>query len=146
VQPGSGEHQAFAASSDVNDGADHELLTAYAVRRPDGKWSVMAVNRDQQNAHRVRIAFEAPDQKRNFAGQVEISTFGSAQYQWHPAQTRFMAHAENSGERAIVPTTRGWADPDGPIVHTELTAEKDTMFDLPAASVVVIRGNVASAK
>ena len=146
VQPGSGEHQVFAASSDVNDGADHELLTAYAVRRPDGKWSVMAVNRDQQNAHRVRIAFEAPDQKRNFAGQVEISTFGSAQYQWHPAQTRFMAHAENSGERAIVPTTRGWADPDGPIVHTELTAEKDTMFDLPAASVVVIRGNVASAK
>ncbi|MGB6331229.1 MAG: discoidin domain-containing protein, partial [Candidatus Sulfotelmatobacter sp.] len=58
AQPAGGEHQVFAAKSDVEDGAGHELVTAYAVKRPDGKWAVMAVNRDQQNAHRVRIAFE----------------------------------------------------------------------------------------
>ena len=99
AQPGSGEHQVFAASSDVNDGAGHELVTAYAVRRPDGSWAVMAVNRDQQNAHRVRISFEEPGEKQSaFAGPVEVSTFGSGQYLWHPAQTRFMAHAEESGE------------------------------------------------
>jgi F5/8 type C domain-containing protein len=147
VQPGSGEHQVFTASSDVNDGADHDLVTAYAVKRPDGKWALMAVNRDQQNAHRVRVAFSGPDNKEsNFAGPVELSTFGSAQYQWHPAQTRFMAHAENSGERTIMPTTKGGADPDGPIARTQLTAGRDTMYELPAASVVVIRGNIASAK
>lgn len=142
VQPGSGEHQVFAASSDVNDGAGHELVTAYAVMRPDGSWAVMAVNRDQQNAHRVRITFEGPGEKQSaFAGPVEVSTFGSGQYLWHPAQTRFMAHAEESGNPTIVPTTKGWADPDGPIVQSKLTAEKDTLYDLPAASVVVIRGN-----
>jgi hypothetical protein len=147
VQRGGGEHQVFTASSDVNDGADHDLVMAYAVRRPDGKLALMAVNRDQENAHRVRITFDGPNGKEsNFAGPAEISTFGSAQYQWHPAQTRFMAHAENSGERTIVPTTKGWADPDGPIVHSTLTAEKDTVFELPAASVVVIRGNISSAK
>ena len=147
VQSAGGEHQVFAAKSDVLDGAGHELVTAYAVKRPDGKWSVMAVNRDQQNAHKVRIALNgAADNKSGFAGPVEISTFGSAQYQWHPPQTRFMAHAEKSGERTIVPTTKGWADPDGPIVHTKMTAGKDTMYDLPAASVVVIRGTVARAK
>jgi hypothetical protein len=146
VQPGSGEHEVFTASSDVNDGADHDLVTAYAVKRPDGRWAMMAVNRDQESAHRVRIKFEGAEKESGFAGPVEISTFGSAQYQWHPAQTRFMAHAENSGERTIVPTTKGWADPDGPIAHTKLAAEKDTMYDLPAASVVVIRGNVASTK
>jgi len=147
VQPGGSVHQVFAAKSDVQDGADHELVTAYAVKRPDGKWAVMAVNRDQQNSHRVRIVFdESPDKTAAFAGAVEISTFGSAQYQWHPAQTRFMAHAENSGERTIVPTTKGWADPDGPIVHTTQQAAKDTMFDLPAASVVVIRGSVSGTK
>ncbi|MGC2770406.1 MAG: discoidin domain-containing protein, partial [Candidatus Sulfotelmatobacter sp.] len=58
AQPAGGEHQVFAAKSDMEDGAGHELVTAYAVKRPDGKWAVMAVNRDQQNAHRVRIAFE----------------------------------------------------------------------------------------
>jgi hypothetical protein len=134
----------FAAKSDVQDGAGHELVTAYAVRRPDGTWAVMAVNRDQQNAHRVRLSFDGPDKDGSFAGPVEISSFGSAQYQWHPAQTRFMAHAESGAEHTIVATSKGWADPDGPIVHTELKAAKDTMYELPAASVTVIRGTVAS--
>jgi hypothetical protein len=147
TQPGGSEHQVFAAKSDVQDGAGHELVTAYAVKRPDGKWAVMAVNRDQQNSHRVRIAFEGPADKENsFAGSVEVSTFGSAQYQWHPAQMRFMAHAENAAQPTIVATTRGSAEPDGPILHTKLTGEKGTMYELPPASVVVIRGNVASAK
>jgi hypothetical protein len=147
VQPAGGEHQVFSAKSDVGDGAGHELVTAYALKRPDGSWAVMAVNRDQQNAHRVRIAFKGlADKKSSFAGEVEVSTFGSAQYQWHPPQMRFMAHAEKSGERTIVPTTTGWADPDGPIVRSTRSAEKDTMYDLPAASVVVIRGGVSEAK
>src|SRR6266436_5468246 len=125
VQRNGGEHQVFAAKSDVQDGAGHDLVTAYAVKRPDGKWSVMAVNRDQQNAHKIRIAFDRAGDKNAFAGPVEISIFGSAQYQWHPAQTRFMAHAENSGERTIVATTRGAAEPDGPIAHTKVNGEKD---------------------
>lgn len=142
VQPGSGEHQVFSASSDVSDGAGHDLVTAYAVKRPDGSWAVMAVNRDQENAHRVRITFEGPgDKESNFSGTIETSTFGSGQYQWHPGQTRFMSHAEESGKPTVVITTKGFADPDGPIVHTKLTAAKDTLYDLPAASVVVIRGN-----
>ena len=142
VQPDGGEHQVFPAKGDLQDGAGHDLVTAYALRRPDGKWSVMVVNRDQENGHKVRISFSRVGEKNGFVGAVEVSTFGSAQYQWHPAQTRFMAHAENSGGRTIVPTTKGWADPDGPIVHSKLTAAKDSPYDLPAASVVVIRGNV----
>ncbi len=139
-----GEHQVFSAASDVNDGSGHALVTAYAVKRPDGQWSVMAVNRDQLNPHRVRIKFqESSNQDSAFAGAVEISNFGSGQYQWHPAQTRFMAHAEISGKPTIVTTTQGWADPDGPITHSQVSGAKDTVYELPAASVTVIRGNVA---
>ncbi len=144
VQADGGEHQVFAAKSDVTDGAGHELVTAYGVKRPDGEWAVMAVNRDQQNGHRVQIGFESsPGQSTSFSGSVEISTFGSGQYQWHPAQTRFMAHAEISGKATIVTTSQGWADPDGPIIHSKMTVGKSTMFELPAASVVVIRGKIA---
>jgi hypothetical protein len=143
VQPGSGEHQVFSASSDVKDGADHDLVTAYSVRRPDGTFAVMAVNRDQANAHRVRIGFAGRNgEESGFSGAVETSTFGSGQYQWHPPQMRFMAHAEESGKATIVATTKGWADPDGPIAHGKLNATADTFYDLPAASVVVIRGKV----
>ena len=146
VQPEGGEHQTYPAASDVDDGAGHQLVTGYAVKRPDGKWSIMAVNRDQQNAHRVSITFAGPRGKASsFDGPVEMATFGSAQYQWHSAQTRFMAHAENSGKPTIVTTTQGWADPDGPIVYSKLTAGKETVYELPAASVVVIRGSLGGA-
>jgi hypothetical protein len=143
VEPGAEEHPVFAANSDIQDGAGHQLVTAYAVKRPDGKWAVMAVNRDQQNPHRVRIRFDgAAGKGTSFEGAVEVSTFGSAQYQWRPAQTRFMAHAEISGKPTIVATSKGLADPDGPIVRTTQNAAKDATYDLPAASVVVIRGKI----
>jgi len=99
------------------------------------------VNRDQQTAHKVRIAFEGQS-TGGFAGPVEILTFGTAQYQWHPAATRFMAHAEKAGERTIVATTKGWADPDGPIARSKQNAGRDTLYELPAASVTVIRGKL----
>jgi hypothetical protein len=144
VQPGSGEHRVFPAKSDVDDGAGHALVTAYAVKRPDGQWSVMAVNRDQENAHRVRISFhdQTAQEANVFSGSVEISTFGREQYQWHPAETVFMAHAEHSGESSVVVLTNGTADPDGPVRHSRQTAGKDAWYDLPAASVVVIRGKL----
>lgn len=145
VQPGNGEHMTFPAQSDVTDGAGHELVTAYAVRRPDGQWSLMVVNRDQENAHSVRIAFRGQGKVSSpstFSGPVEISVFGKEQYQWHPGTTRFMAHSEHAGERSVVANTKGMADPDGPIVHRKQDAGKDTAFDVPAASVVVIRGKI----
>jgi len=146
VQPDGGEHEVFSAKGDLDDGAGHELVTAYATKRPDGQWSVMLVNRDQENAHRVKVAFQGrEDSAKSFAGPVEISTFGSPQYQWHPAQTRFMAHAEKPAiEHTVVTTSKGWADPDGPIVHAKQPAGKDTLYDLPAASVVVVRGKLAT--
>ena len=40
--------------------------------------------------------------------------------------------------------TSGKADPDGPIVRSKQNASKDTIYDLPAASVVVMRGGIAA--
>ncbi len=145
VQPAGGAHQVYAAKSDLEDGAGHDLVTAYAVKRPDGKWSLMLVNRDQETAHRVRVAFRGESaHEESFAGPVDVANFGSAQYQWHPSHTRFEAHAEHAAERTVVAYTKGWADPDGPIARTKLTAGKDTLYEVPAASVVVIRGAVGS--
>ncbi len=144
VQPGTGTHEMFSAQSDVEDGAGHSLVTAYALKRPDGQWAVMLVNRDQQNAHPVRISFDddVADRAAWLAGPVSVSIFGSGQYAWNPAKTRFVQHAENSAERAIVVTSEGNADPDGPIVHSQIQAGNATAYDVPAASVVVVRGKI----
>jgi len=128
VQPGAGRHRVFPAASDVLDNASHILVTAYALQRPDGQWSLLVINKDQENDHRVRIAFDdgvrgAP---RGFSGATTIVSFGSAQYRWHANGTE------------------GLADPDGPATRTSVEASPDTWFDLPAASISVIRGTLAT--
>ncbi|HKD01612.1 MAG TPA: discoidin domain-containing protein [Terriglobales bacterium] len=144
VQANGGEHQVFAAHSDLSDGAGHALVTAYVLRRTDGQWAVMAVNRDQETAHKVRIVFHRADgAETGFSGAVETATFGSGQYRWIPPQTRFMAHAEQAAKKTIVIETNGKADPDGPVVRRQINVTPDMGYDLPAASVVVIRGRLA---
>ncbi len=106
------------------------LVTAYPLLRPDGQWSVMLVNKDQENSHAIRIAFhdDKADADSFFTGPVSLISFGSEQYQWHP---------EANG---------GKADPDGPAVRSTVTAVADTEFILPKASVTVLRGKIAAKK
>jgi len=144
VAPGGEQHDVYPARDDIDDGAGHALVTAYALKRPDGQWSLLVVNRDQQNAHRVRIEFhnQSSGESDSFFGPVETSTFGKGQYQWHPGHTRYVGHAEYQAEPSVVAETFGRADPDGPVLHAKQNVSADTTYELPAASVVVIRGNI----
>ncbi len=145
VQPGSGDHQLFGAHGDLDDGAGHALVTAYAVKRPDGKWSLLVVNRDQFNAHKVHIAFDdATHSIAGFSGNVEVFTFGREQYAWHPDLTSSVAHAETPGELSVISATKGDANPDNPPVHSTVNATRNTEYELPAASVTVIRGGISA--
>ena len=130
VQPGAGVHKVFPAASDIHDGAGHNLVTTYAVLRPDGQWSLLIVNKDQENAHTVNVSFDDADKKSAafLTGPVSVTTFGKAQYAWHP---------DRNG---------GTADPDGPAAKSAVNAGAGTAFTLPAASVTVIRGAVAAGK
>lgn len=145
IQPGNLEHRVFAAKSDIGDGAGHSLITAYALQRPDGEWSLLIVNRDQFVAHSFRVAFhdDAAHTAGSFTGPVNISVFGSQQYQWHPAVTTFMAHSEHAAEDPVIVNTKGYADPDGPALHLTKTASPGS-FDIPAASIMVLRGKLAA--
>ena len=69
VQPVDAMHKLFKVASDVKDQHGNILVTAYAVERPDGQWSVMLVNKDQDNDHSVKVAFaDAPGRNRFFDG------------------------------------------------------------------------------
>jgi hypothetical protein len=126
VQPVDAVHKLYRVSSDVRDASGNTLVTAYAVERPDGQWSIMLINKDHDNAHRVKIAFDDSEtkQKRFFSGSVDRVTFGAAEYQWHPNGVN------------------GHADPDGPPAKSKVTGGKETLYDLPKASIVVLRGSV----
>ena len=144
VVPGGQPHDVFPARSDIYDGAAHALVTAYALKRPDGQWSLLLVNRDQSNDYKVKIAFDshAGEATSFFTGPVEISIFGKGQYHWHPAITRPVGHSEYPGEPSVVTETSGQADPDGPIEHQKRVVDTTSLYDVPAASIVVVHGSV----
>jgi hypothetical protein len=127
VQHRSGVHELVPSSADVKDAEGHLLVTSYAVHRPDGNWSLMLVNRDEAEAHAVRVSFEDSRSGRrlSFAGPVARVTFGSEQYVW-----------KNDGENSH-------ADPDGPPIGSSVAGGAGTSYLLPKASITVLRGRVA---
>ena len=139
-----GGNQIFRATSDVQDGVGNTLVTAYVARHPDGAWSVMIVNKDQNNSHRVRIEFAGSGgETSSFSGPVAESIFGRAQYHWHPLLRNFNAHLPIMNANAPdLYYGEGMADPDGPILHRELQSAGDVT--LPAASVVVLEGHLSA--
>ncbi len=128
-QPVDAEHRLFSAASDIKDADGHVLVTAYAVLRPDGQWSLLLINKDYDNSHPVHINFHDGEGNKDsaFAGPVTMVTFGKAQYQWHPGRKK------------------GYADPDGPAATSTIDASPDAQYTLPPASMTVLRGRVKTA-
>jgi hypothetical protein len=139
VQPGSAANQIYAAEANIEDSVGHSLVTAYALLRPDGLWSLLVVNRDQENAHTARISFErgrgAP---QFFVGAADVLTFDRARYVWHPEPLPYQPFAEK--------TVGGFASPSQSFGHAKINASPTTIYDLPAASVTVIRGKIGFEK
>jgi hypothetical protein len=113
VTPGNGVHEMFAASAGYR-------LDAYAVRLPNGEWSVMLVNKDTEN-HAVTVRFGSAHAAA-FVGTVTETTYGSAQYAWH-------ARGEAS-----------YAAPNDPPLTTQVAAAAS--YVVPAQSITVLRGEV----
>ena len=116
-----GNHRLFAASADLKDGAGHTLITAYPLQLPDGQWSLMIVNKDQTNPHRIHVLFDdgtAPG--KSFSGSISMVTFGSEQYVWR-------SEAINSHP-----------DPNNPPTRRSV---QGSVIELPKASLTVLARN-----
>jgi hypothetical protein len=149
VQPVDAIHKLFKVASDVKDKDGNTLVTAYAVERPDGLWSVMLINKDQDNDHSVKVAFadSASGRNRSFAGTVESVVFGTKEYQFHPdpLPPGIDLAAGRGGGRGGRGGITGRADPDGPPSKSTVTAGgPDTLYRLPKASIIVFRGKIGS--
>jgi hypothetical protein len=126
VKHGAGTHQLFPAHGDVQDELQQDLVTAYAVKRPDGDWSLLIVNKDPSNAHEMKIAFEdgGNETAAHFAGSVRMVTFGAAEYVWRPKGPA--SHP----------------DPDGPAKRSTVESTIGQKVLLPKASITVLTGKV----
>jgi hypothetical protein len=127
AEPKDEEHRLFRAATDIKDTQGRTLVTAYAVLRPDGQWSLMVINKDYDTSHSVSVKFHNQETKADgtFVGPVTRITFGKEQYRWHSAMRE------------------GYADPDRPPEKSILT-DGTGPYVLPPASMTVLRGRLGS--
>jgi hypothetical protein len=126
AEPVDAPHDLVPAASDVVDRRGNQLLTAYALHRPDGQWAVLLVNKNKSRSVTVGVTFHdaATSTDHFFTGPVTQVSFGRDQYRWHPGP-------------------HGTAAPDGPPVTTTAPGGAGATYTLPRASVTVLRGSVS---
>ena len=128
MQPVGEQHEIFTVTiTDPKNGA-HDLfaVTAFAVRRPDNQWALLAINKDPKRAGQLNVQFEIAGAQRplSFVGQVEIIQFSRAQYTWR-----------DNGPHG---------HPIRSMPPMQFTREASEAYELPPYSLTILRGNVAN--
>jgi len=82
AQPGNQPHEIYPAVSDVLNGNRDQMITAYAVHRPDGLWAVMLINRDPNRVFETRVIFRntATGSVGRFDGPLDLYQYSAQQY------------------------------------------------------------------
>ena len=115
AQPGQGRNALYRATTTLSDARGVPVIGAYPLRRPDGQWAILLINRGS-GAVDARIVFRG---KAPRSGPVQVVQYSSHQYVWDPELLR--------------PTR------DLPPARSR-RATWETPINLPALSMTVIRG------
>jgi hypothetical protein len=98
-------------------------VTAYAVRRPDKQWALLAVNKDPTRSAQLGVQFTSKGASVDtFTGKVEIIQFSRQQYRW-----------QDDGPN-------GRPTPSNPPSHVQRAASQ--YYELPPYSASVLRGHI----
>ncbi|MDQ3817534.1 MAG: discoidin domain-containing protein [Acidobacteriota bacterium] len=99
--PSGARLELFPASSDVNDLEGNSLITAYALRLPEGRWSLMIINKDPRKAFDVNVKIKNAETGESLPLKLpaDLFQFSSEQYIWkadgaesHPTRSLPPAH------------------------------------------------------
>jgi len=128
MQPVTAYHEIFPVTiNEMKNGAHgvtRPTVTAYAVRRPDKQWALLAINKNPKRAAQlnVQVKISRTQQPVNFVGNVETIQFSRAQYAWRD---------------------------DGPNGHpirslppVQFTREASPTYELPPYSLTILRGKL----
>jgi hypothetical protein len=122
VKPGDGLHEIYSATSDLKNAEGEQIVTAYAVHRPDDLWSVMLINKDPKLCQEVRVIFRVTAGDSQLMRSADVFQFSEQQYQLSP---------DRDNPQPI--------KSDRPM-HFQLS--QSSTIVLPAYSVTILRGSV----
>ncbi len=130
VQPGNSSHEIYPAVSDTRNGNGDQMVTAYAVHRPDGLWSLMLINRDPNRVFQVNAIFHntSSGSVAGFYGPLDLYQLSSQQYLLGgPKDNPFPVRSD---------------EPEHKIVQS--SDLQNAQVSLPPHSLTVIRGRVSN--
>ncbi|GAA1042381.1 hypothetical protein GCM10009557_68290 [Virgisporangium ochraceum] len=116
AQPGTGRHTVHLATCNLKTKDNHPQVTAYALRRPDGRLSVLLLNKDPRKPVTVRLARD----RKPVTGDLDL-------FQYSPLQWNWVAHP------------KGESYPDRDLPPFRSTVEDGRAVILPPYSVTVVR-------
>lgn len=123
AQPGNGKHEVYEAASDITNPRGQALVTSYALRRPDGRWAVMLINKDPKKTYTIHIRFaDSSSKPSSFKGPVDLYQFSGKQYQWKANKDK------------------GYPTRSLPPAHTVVPEGENATYQLPPYSLSVVRG------
>lgn len=122
VKPGDEVHEIYPAASDLKNEQGEQIVTAYALRRPDGLWSLMLINKDPDQPHDVKVIFQNGSLMKAFDSPIDVVQFSPQQYQ-------LSSDRENPFPIQSDPPAR-------------FKATQTSAISLPAYSLTVVRGHV----
>jgi hypothetical protein len=73
-------HSLYPVSIDAGSGG--QTLSAYALRRPDGQWAILILNKGRDR-RQVRVSFDKSGGRVQWRGPVTVVQYSAKQYQWH---------------------------------------------------------------
>jgi hypothetical protein len=111
-------HKLYATS------ANRDLLSAFAARRPDGRWALLLINKDPQRTVDVKVGFTggSPTKTTGLSGSADLYQLSSAEYEW-------VANGDAGHTKRSTPPS-----------HSTQRACLDCSFTLPPYSLSVLVG------
>ena len=85
VGPAAERHALFPVRIQGGTRSGLDMISAFALRLPDGGWSLLVLNKDPEDAHPVRVEFLSPTGVGAARGPVSVTRFSWAEYRWQSA-------------------------------------------------------------
>jgi hypothetical protein len=99
LQHEAGANQIFPAAADLIDASSRNVISSYAVHRPDGNWALMLINHDLHAAHQIHLMMDdASGTRHSFTGPVAL-----VQYCNTPAENQITTMTPPPGDLYNLP-------------------------------------------
>ena len=128
LQPTNEVHEIYRATTNVRNSRGEELVTAYAVHRPDGLWSLLLINKDPQRTFETNVIFRkaSSESKGGLYGSLDVYQYSGRQYSLGgPVKNPYPVKADEPEHRVI-----------------QASRLRPIQISLPPYSLTVIRGGL----